>query len=271
METSRPVLLPRFKTDTFLGAMLRHFPQVDVAHHRGRDYFIAAFTFLCVALSGLFEIEASIEMQLAMGCVAWLLLVGFLVGENRETQMQVVIAVVFATVGEHFASLYMGGYTYRFENVPAYVPPGHGMVYLTAVALARSGFFVRYARGIAVFVIAVWGAWSIWGISGLSDHGDSVGALLFGIFLVWLVIGRSPMVYLAAFFITTWLELIGTAVGAWHWASIDPLLGWQQGNPPSGVGAWYCLVDAVAIGGAGPVLRALKKLSLIRLPSQRPL
>lgn len=270
METSRLLSLPRPKGDAFISALLRHFPQVDAAAHRGRDYVIAALTFLGVAISGVFEIRASVEIQLAMGCIAWLLLAGLLVGENRETQMQVVIAVVFATVGEHFASLYMGGYTYRFENVPAYVPPGHGMVYLTAVALARSGFFIRYARGIAAFVIAVWGAWSLWGISGFAEKGDSVGALLFCIFLVWLVIGRSPMVYVAAFFITTWLELIGTAVGAWHWAPIDPLLGWQQGNPPSGVGAWYCLVDAVAIGGAAPALRALKRLAKLK-PDSIPL
>jgi hypothetical protein len=64
------------------------------------------------------------------------------------------------------------------------------------------------------------------------------------------------MVYLAAFFITTWLELIGTAVGTWKWAMIDPVLNLPQGNPPSGVAAWYCLVDAVAIGGA-PVLLTL--------------
>lgn len=66
------------------------------------------------------------------------------------------------------------------------------------------------------------------------------------------------MVYLAAFFITTWLELIGTAVGTWRWAAIDPVLGLPQGNPPSGVAAWYCLVDAVAMGGAAPVLKAAK-------------
>jgi hypothetical protein len=95
-----------------------------------------------------------------------------------------------------------------------------------------------------------------------------VGALLFCIFLVWLILGRSPMVYIAAFFITTWLELIGTAVGAWRWASIDPLLGWPQGNPPSGVGAWYCLVDAVAIGSAQPLLSLLKNIhGLVRLKS----
>lgn len=124
----------------------------------------------------------------------------------------------------------MGGYTYRFENVPAYVPPGHGMVYLTAVALARSALFVRHPGKIALLVIAVWGTWSLWGVSGYPNRGDWVGALLFGI-LVWLLIGRSPMVYLAAFFITTWLELIGTAVGAWEWATIDPL-GMAAGKSP---------------------------------------
>jgi hypothetical protein len=240
--------------------MLRHFPHVNASHaHRKRDYLIAAFTFFSVAVSCLVEVEASVDRQRALGFMAWIFLAWLLLGENSETRTQVVLAVLFATVGEHFASIYMGGYTYRFENVPAYVPPGHGMVYLTAVALARSGFFVRHARSIAVLVIGVWGGWSLWGVSGFSERGDYVGALLFCIFLAWLVIGRSPMVYLAAFFITTWLELIGTAVGAWTWASIDPLLGWPQGNPPSGVGAWYCLVDAVAIGGAAPLLRGLKR------------
>jgi len=42
------------------------------------------------------------------------------------------------------------------------------------------------------------------------------------------------------------------------WAAIDPVLGLPQGNPPSGVAAWYCLVDAVAIGGAPVVLSGFK-------------
>ena len=260
METLRPTSFALVSIQAMSARMLRHFPHVNAGSaHQKRDYLIAVFTFFSVGVSSLFEIDASVDKQRALGALAWVFLAWLLLGENRETRMQVVIAVLFATMGEHFASLYMGGYTYRFENVPAYVPPGHGMVYLTAVALARSGLFVRYARGIAVFVIVVWGGWSLWGISGYAEQGDSVGALLFCIFLAWLVAGRSPMVYLAAFFITTWLELIGTAVGAWKWATIDPLLGWPQGNPPSGVGAWYCLVDAVAIGGAAPLLGGLTK------------
>lgn len=241
---------------------VRHFPTPNALdNHRVRDYGIAAFTFFSVAVSCVMEISASVERQQLLGAFAWIFLAGLLIGENRETKAQVAIAVLFATIGEHFASLYMGGYTYRFENVPAYVPPGHGMVYLTAVALARSALFVRNPGKIVLFVIGVWGTWSLWGVSGYPNREDWVGALLFAIFLVWLLIGRSPMVYLAAFFITTWLELIGTAVGAWEWAAIDPLLGWPQGNPPSGAAAWYCLVDAVAIGGAGPTLRSMKRLA----------
>jgi hypothetical protein len=239
--------------------MLRHFPQLNAAHaHRTRDYFIASFTFVCVVISSICELSASVEIQHGLGVIAWALLGGLLLGENRETRMQVAIAVVFATIGEHFASLYMGGYTYRFENVPAYVPPGHGMVYLTAIALARSGLFIRYARGIAACVLLVWSAWSMWGISGYAERGDALGALLFCVFVACLFTGRSPMVYLAAFFITTWLELIGTAVGAWKWAATDPVLGLSQGNPPSGAAVWYCLVDAVAIAGAAPLLTGLK-------------
>lgn len=239
--------------------MLRHFPQQNIVYpHNKRDYFIAIFTFFCVAVCLMSDAQATMEKQNALGVCGWVFLLGLLLGERVEVRVQVGIAVIFATIGEHFASPYMGGYIYRFHNVPAYVPPGHGMVYLTAVALARSGLFQRYAREIAKLVIIVCGAWSLWGISGIPDQGDAVGAMLFCVFLVYLFKGRSPLVYLAAFFITTWLELIGTAVGTWKWSAIDPVLGWTQGNPPSGVAAWYCLVDAVALGGAVPVLNGLK-------------
>jgi hypothetical protein len=241
--------------------VLRHFPAINAPYaHKKRDYFIAAFTFFCVAVCLISDAHAGMVKQNALGVCGWVFLIGLLLGEPIEVRVQVVIAVIFATIGEHFASPFMGGYTYRFHNVPAYVPPGHGMVYLTAVALARSGLFLRYAREIAKFVVIACGAWSLWGISGIPDQGDAVGAMLFCIFLLYLFKGRSPMVYLAAFFITTWLELIGTAVGTWKWAAIDPVLGWTQGNPPSGVAAWYCLVDAVAMGGAAPVMNGVNNV-----------
>jgi hypothetical protein len=238
--------------------------------HNKRDYIIAAFTFVCVGIALTTDAAALIEKQNALGVCAWVFLIGLLLGETMEVRVQVGIAVIFATAGEHFASPYMEGYIYRYHNVPAYVPPGHGMVYLTAVALARSGLFMAYGKKIAQFVILICGLWSFWGISGIPDQGDAVGALLFSVFLLYLYKGRSPLVYVAAFFITTWLELIGTAVGTWRWSPIDPVLNLPQGNPPSGVAAWYCLVDAVALGGALPLMNALKiSLERVKLAKSR--
>lgn len=223
-----------------------------------RDLVVAGVTFVCVALCLYLDADATLERQYALGICAWTLLIALLLGEEPAVRVQVVIAILFATIGEHFASVFMGGYIYRFENVPAYVPPGHGMVYLTAVALARSGFFQRYRKHITVFVLTVGSAWSVWGVT-LAERGDAVGALLFCVFFVFVFVGRSPLVYLAAFFITTWLELIGTYFGTWRWVVIDPVLALPQGNPPSGVAAWYCLVDAVALAGAPRLLRAFDR------------
>ncbi|MEO1885065.1 MAG: hypothetical protein ABGX28_03440 [Methylococcales bacterium] len=228
--------------------------------HNHRDYFIAAFTFISVAGCLISDGSGSQQWQYALGVFAWFFLFCLLMGETVSVRMQVIVAVAFATVGENFASPYLGGYIYRFENVPAYVPPGHGMVYLTALALSRSGLFLRYARELAIFVIIVCGLWSLWGLL-LAERLDLSGALLYVIFVAFLFKGQSPLLYLAAFFITTWLEIIGTVSGTWQWAPTDPVLHWSQGNPPSGVAAMYCLVDAVAINGAPGALKLMAKLT----------
>ena len=65
--------------------MLRHFPQVNVAYpHRKRDYFIAVFTFFCVAACLITDADASLEKQNALGVTGWVFLTGWLLGENKE-------------------------------------------------------------------------------------------------------------------------------------------------------------------------------------------
>lgn len=241
--------------------MLRHFPPADIeVSHNKRDYYIVVFSVVATALCFLIDSVASIELQYALGAAGWASLLFLLYGECRYVRAQVFVAVTFATIGENFASIYMAGYTYRLENVPAFVPPGHGIVYLTAVVLGRTDLFLKYARKITIFVVLVGSLWSILVFSGMMGRRDEIGTLLFVIYLVFLFKGRSPMVYLGAFFITTWVELIGTALGTWNWAAIDPASTLTQGNPPSGVAAWYCLVDAVGMGAAPFVLAQVEKI-----------
>jgi len=238
---------------------LPHFPPVDCqAEHRRRDYAIVIFTFVATTICLTTDGYAPQFLQYVLALFGWVFLIAWLRGECKYVRTQVAVAVCFAVVGEYFASIYMQGYVYRFGNLPAYVPAGHGLVYLTAVALGRSGLFQRHARRIAVMVVLACGSWALWGLSGLGRL-DIIGAVLFAVFLLYLFKGRSPMVYLGAFFITSWLEIVGTGAGTWAWAEIDPASSLPQGNPPSGVAAWYCLVDAVAIAGAGPLLQAVTK------------
>jgi len=243
--------------------MLQHFPAVDVkVTHIQRDYYIISFAFVAVALCFLIDSVASIELQYALGIAGWASLIFILIGECKYVRAQVFVAVTFATIGENFASIYMSGYTYRLENLPWFVPPGHGLVYLTAIIIGRTDLFLKHARAIAAFVVAVGGTWAVLALTAVIGREDQIGTLLFCIYLLFLFKGRSPMVYLGAFFITSWVELIGTSLGTWNWAAIDPASGLTQGNPPSGVAAWYCLVDAVAMGGAVPVIHKAEKLIL---------
>src|SRR5262245_64536519 len=110
-------------------SLLRHFPEVDAAYmHRKRDYTIAAVTFVSVAICMAFEVDGSVWKQYALGLIALVCLIGFLRGETREVRLQVAVAVAFTTIGEDVASVCMGGYTYRSDDVPAYEPLGHEMV-----------------------------------------------------------------------------------------------------------------------------------------------
>ncbi len=213
------------------------------------DLIIASITFAGITLCLYVDSLHDLELQNALGKCAWVVLLGLLFWEDNLVRLQVLIAVLFATLGEHFASGLMQGYIYYFHNIPAYVPPGHGMVYLTAVALARAPLFQAFYRLILWGVLLTMGLWSLWGVT-LAERSDWIGMLLFLAYLPCVLWGRAPLVYLAAFFVTTHLELIGTALGTWVWVELDPILSLPQGNPPSGVAAWYCLVDAVAIGGA---------------------
>ncbi len=240
--------------------MPKYIPFVSKEHENAlREFVLAGITFFFVPVCFYLDVGSDSVFQNTLGVGAWLCLFVLLGSEDKLVRAQVLVAVMFAGLGEYYASVYMGGYTYRLENVPAFVPPGHGLVYFTAVVLARSRYFQSNIKTITRFVFVVGGGWAFWGLA-VSDRYDLIGFLLFGIYVICYFKGPSPKIYLAAFFITSWLEIVGTYLGTWRWAEIDPASGFAQGNPPSGVAAWYCLVDAVAIAGAPKVIAEVKNL-----------
>ena len=198
------------------------------------------------------DTQVDATAQLLLGLAAWVALALALRAVDPLLRVQALVVVVVATCAEVVGSIVWGVYTYRLENLPSFVPPCHGLVYLAGASLAvwaapRRELLTRFA------LVAVLG----WGIAGLTvleraDVAGAAGALLLA---VYLLRGRSPEVYAGVFLVVAWLELYGTAIGTWEWAAVIPGTGVPQGNPPSGVASGYVWFDIVALALAPLLIR----------------
>lgn len=196
---------------------------------------------------------ASLGEQRLLGLGTWLLLLAMLGRESRATRVQVGVVVVYASLVEYVCSGWLGVYVYRLHNVPAFVPPGHGLVYLCALAIARSAWAHRQPWLLPATLTAC-GAWAVWGLT-LSPTLDVLGAFWFGCLLVFARWGKSPLVYAGAFLVVSYLEVLGTSLGTWAWQQHDPTGLLPIGNPPSGIAGGYAWFDAAALALTPAILR----------------
>jgi len=186
---------------------------------------------------------ATYHEQLGLGVLTWLVLAAGLTRVPLERRVQALGVVAFATVGEVTGSLIWGVYHYRLHNLPLFVPPAHGIVYLTGLSLAAA---LRAHARTLVLVAAT--AAAVWGLLGLTvlPRRDVAGAVGVPLLLLFLRRSRSRAIYASVFLVVTALELYGTAIGTWRWARTLPGLGIPDGNPPSGVASGYVWFDVMA-------------------------
>jgi hypothetical protein len=201
---------------------------------------------------------ASYPEQLALGVLTWAVLGVALTRVPLERRAQAIGVVAFATIGEVIGSLIWGVYSYRLDNLPLFVPPAHGLVYLTGLAVATA--VGRHAT--ALVRTAAVGA-ATWGLLGLTvlPHRDVAGALGIPMLLLFLWRGRNRAIYAGVFLVVAALELYGTAIGTWRWARELPGLGIPDGNPPSGVASGYVWFDVMALLVAPYLLRTAALLA----------
>lgn len=197
---------------------------------------------------------ASLAQQRLLGVGTWLLLLALLAAERRETRVQVGVVVAFATAVEYVFAGWLGVYVYRLENVPAFVPPGHGLIYLAALTLGRSAWAHRHDRAFVGTTLVLCGTWAVWGVT-LSDRPDLLGLFWFGCLVAFTIKGSSPLTYAGAFVIVSYLELVGTGLGSWTWQTHDPTGLLSIGNPPSGIAGGYAWFDAAALAATPWLVR----------------
>jgi hypothetical protein len=192
----------------------------------------------------------NVYQQYALGALTFAVLIFVLRFAPRQQRRQVWLAVLIATCGELYFSLGVGLYRYRFDNVPLYVPAGHGLVYFFALTAAATPLMLHRRRLLVGLALGLATAWALLGVTVLpllTGRLDMTGALLWPIFAYFTLRSRQAPVYAAAFLMTSVLELFGTGFHNWTWQAIAPMSHLHQGNPPSVIAGAYCLLDAAVM------------------------
>jgi hypothetical protein len=215
--------------------------------------FVVAF-FLVV-----FRIDVSVDHQgqLVLGAVTWLVFLAALIPLTPEGRIRALLVVAAATCMEVVGSIIWGVYSYRLGNLPLFVPPGHGLVYLTGLRLTQTSLISRHQPAFLGLVGSIAVAWAVAGLTVL-PRTDASGALGMSVFLAFLVLGRARVLYAAVFLVVALLEISGTAFGVWSWKEVVPGLPLPSGNPPSGAASGYVLFDIVAIALTARIMPLLR-------------
>ena len=184
--------------------------------------------------------------QYVLGLLCWGMLGLALRSATRAERVQTLVVIAVATCFEIIGSIIWGAYIYRHHNLPMFVPPGHGMVYLFGLRLSQTEWVRAHTRlwiGIAAAGLA---AWAVIGLTLLprADVGGAFGCI---VLLAFLLRGRNASVYASVFAFVAFLEIYGVSMGTWAWQAHIPGTPIPTGNPPSGIAAGYVFFDIAAI------------------------
>ena len=214
---------------------------------RVQPYWLHAYLLVYTAL-GLYADSkvTAVWQQDVLGVLTFTVLILASLKAPREQRVQVFACVAVATCFEIAGSLIWGVYRYRMHNLPLFVPPGHGIVYLFGLLAAQTPVVQRHGRRVAYAVLAAACAWAAMGLTVLpavTGRLDVQGALCLPVFAYFLL--RSPRwpLFAAIFVIVGELEICGTTFGDWYWMPVAPWTHIPSGNPPSVIAGGYAVID----------------------------
>lgn len=154
---------------------------------------------------------------------------------DRKERIEMIAVVALATPMELFFSEVWLIYEYQRDFMPLFVPAGHYFLF----DLGRRGanrLKETWALPLLVpFIpLVVYGAWT---------GGDTSGVVMLILVLAFTARGPQPKLYATMAWAALAMELWGTYLGNWTWASEVPWTGLTSWNPPLLVGAFYCFGD----------------------------
>ena len=207
---------------------------------------------LTLALGLAVDVRTDLFGQALIGVAVWAFMLVLLARFPAHERYVFIACLAIATTGELVLSLGWGLYTYRLGNVPPFVPPGHVMLLMLGVWLAH-----RITDRTAQLVVACAGIYA--GVAALAGI-DTLGMLLFLVIAIaWFLVPTHRRLYASTFAVALVLEIYGTWLEVWRWATDVPGLPLVTTNPPGTVGAFYCALDALVMTAMLLVLPQIRR------------
>ncbi|MDP6906316.1 MAG: hypothetical protein QF440_02745 [Candidatus Thalassarchaeaceae archaeon] len=179
--------------------------------------------------------EWTVKGEYIVDLVVWSIFGTIFAKTNRVERIEMLTVLAFATPMELFFSEPWGLYEYREGMMPLFVPAGHWFLFdMGRRIAARITEKAAWPLVLPFVPLSLYFAWT----------GVDTSGIVFLIFvLAFMYLGPQPRLYAVMVWLALIMELWGTHLGNWEWASDVPWTPLTALNPPLLCGVFYALGD----------------------------
>ncbi len=165
----------------------------------------------------------------------WTLFTFIFITAERKERIEMLTVIALATPMELFFSEVWLIYEYQRDFMPLFVPAGHYFLF----DLGRRGA-AQIKENTATPILLPFIPLVAYGVY---TGGDTSGLVLLLLVFIFTKLGPQPRLYAVMVWAALAMEILGTSLGNWTWASEVPWTGLTAWNPPLLVGVFYCFGD----------------------------
>ena len=190
---------------------------------------------LWIAATGAGGILSDSTAEWPVNVWCWGIFSAIFVKADKKERIEMLTVVALATPMELFFSEVWLIYEYQRGFMPLFVPAGHYFLFDLGRRVATKISDIMAIISLLPIVPLV-----MYGIYSGSDTSSLVLLMLVLGFTKW---GPQPRLYVVMTWAALVMEIWGTHLGNWTWASEVPWTGLTVWNPPLLVGSFYCFGD----------------------------
>ncbi len=190
---------------------------------------------LWIAATGAGGILSDSTAEWPVNVWCWGIFSAIFVKAEKKERIEMITVVALATPMELFFSEVWLIYEYQRGFMPLFVPAGHYFLFDSGRRIAA-----KISDTMAIFSLLPIIPLVAYGVYSGSDTSSLVLLMLVLGFTKW---GPQPRLYIVMTWAALVMEIWGTHLGNWTWASEVPWTGLTVWNPPLLVGSFYCFGD----------------------------